>query len=335
MIIGVTGTKGKGTTSNLIYKILKGAGRDAYLAGNIGKPAIAVLNRLNKSSVTVLELSSFQLQGLHYSPHIAVILGIFPDHMDSHKSFKEYFESKAQITKFQVKKDIAIYAAGNRYSEEIARRSRGKKIKVEIGHKGSPVIDPNELKIYGPHNLINATMAAAVAKELRISERIVHKTIKAYRGLPFRLQHVGIIKGARVYNDSASTNPMTTIAAINAFKEPTIIIMGGRDKNLDFSPVKRALAGSNVKLVVLYGECREKIGKSIKDGAKIEMIEGDLDEAFKAALSMAEGGDSIVFSPGATSFDMFKDYQDRGDKFNAIVKKSTRRYTSKSKKMQL
>lgn len=333
-IIGVTGTKGKGTTSTLIYNILKSAGKDAYLAGNIGKPAITILNRLRKNSITVLELSSFQLQDLHYSPNIAVILGMFPDHMDSHKNFREYLEAKAQIARFQTKKNMVVYVAGNKYASKIAQASRGKKIAVRLDRKEPPIVSISELRIKGPHNLINATMAATVAKALHVSDKIVHRTIESYRGLPFRLQRVGEIKGVAIYNDSASTNPLTTVAAINAFREPTILIMGGRDKNLDFKPVKKALLKSNVKLVVIYGECRKKIRRAIKGKVAIKMTNGNLEEVTKAALHKAVDGDSIVFSPGATSFDMFRDYEDRGDKFNAIVKKLTRSYTSKSKKMQ-
>jgi UDP-N-acetylmuramoylalanine--D-glutamate ligase len=334
-IIGITGTKGKGTTSKLIYKILKNAGYDAYLAGNIGKPSITILNRLNKNSITVLEMSSFQLQDLHYSPEIAVVLGIFPDHMDSHKNFKEYFEAKAQITRFQKKKDTVIYAAGNKYSEKIAKASKGRKIIVRTDKNNLPRIDPDKLKIRGRHNLINVTVASAVAKEFHVSDKIIIKTALNYRGLPFRLENIATINGIKIYNDSASSNPLSTVAAIKAFHEPTIVMMGGKDKNLDFAPVKKALKESSAKLVIIYGENRNKIFKSISGLKPIKMVNGNLENAFTLALSRAKHGDSIVFSPGSTSFDMFIDYQDRGARFNAIVKKLAHRYTSKSKKKQL
>ena len=322
-IIGVTGTKGKGTTSTLIYKILKNAGRDAYLVGNIGKPAITILNRPKNNSITVLELSSFQLQDLKRSPHIAAVLGLFPDHMDAHKNFKEYFKAKANITRFQNKKDKVFYTAGNGHAEAIAKRSRGTTVKVDT--RG---IDPSSLKIAGPHNLKNAAMAAAVARSLGVPEKIISKTLRNYRGLPYRLQYLTTIKGARIYNDSASTNPMTTAAAIRAFtEEPKVLIMGGRDKNLNYAPVAKALCKSNVKLVVLYGECRGKIRGSIKGTAPIRMIAGNLEVVFKTALAAAKPGSVIIFSPGATSFDMFKDYTDRGRKFTAIAKRTARRYT--------
>ena len=318
-IIGVTGTKGKGTTSTLIYKILKAAGKDAYLAGNIGKPAITIINKLKNSSITVLELSSFQLQDLKRSPHIAAVLGLFPDHMDAHKNFKEYFKAKANITRFQNKKDKVFYTAGNGHAEAIAKRSRGARVKVDT--RG---IDPSSIKIAGPHNLKNAAMAAAVARSLGVPEKIISKTLRNYRGLPYRLQYLTTIKGARIYNDSASTNPMTTAAAIRAFSEPKVLIVGGRDKNLDYAPVAKALRKSDTKSVVLYGECREKIRRAIKGAAPLKMVSGNLETAFKIALSAAKPNSVIVFSPGATSFDMFKDYSDRGERFTAIVRKFCR-----------
>ncbi|MCL4405331.1 MAG: UDP-N-acetylmuramoyl-L-alanine--D-glutamate ligase [Patescibacteria group bacterium] len=332
-IIGVTGTKGKGTTSTLIHKILKNAGCDAYLAGNIGKPAIDILDRLNSDSVTILELSSFQLQGLHHSPDIAVVLGIFPDHMDVHKSFKEYIDAKAQITRSQSKNDVVIYVSKNKYAERIADISRGEKVEVNIDRIGAPTV-ASRMKIRGFHNLINAAVAATVAKKLNIPEGVISKTISSYRGLPFRLQHIGTIKGIKFYNDSASTNPMTTVAAIKASPKPTILIMGGRDKNLDFSPVGQSLKKSSVKLLIIYGECRRKIQNATKAAVKTKLVAGNLDQAVRSAISEAEEGDSVVFSPGATSFDMFHNYEDRGNKFNSIVKKLLRSYTSKSKRMQ-
>ncbi len=318
-VVGVTGTKGKGTTSTLIYKILKSAGYDAYLAGNIGKPAITILNRLNKKSTTVLELSSFQLQDLKRSPQIAVVLGLFPDHMDAHKNFKEYFQAKSNIAKFQHRNDKIFYIAGDKYAAEIAALSPGKSVGVT-----TTKVNLADLKIAGPHNLKNAAMASAVTRSLHVPENMISQTLSRYRGLPYRLQHIATIGGARIYNDSASTNPMTTAAAIRAFPEPKILLMGGRDKNLDYSPVTKVLRKSNTKSVVLYGECRRKIYNSIRRSAPIKMSAGNLEEVFKAALKTARAGDIIIFSPGATSFDMFKDYADRGKKFTAIVKKYLR-----------
>ena len=325
LVIGVTGTKGKGTTSTLIYKILKNAGKDAYLAGNIGKPAIDILPKLKKSSITVLELSSFQLQDLKQSPHIAVVLDMFPDHMDAHKNLKEYFEAKSSIARYQTKKDRVFYAASNKYTQNIADKSRGEKIAVNI--KTFKLFKPDDLKVRGEHNFKNAATVATVALELGINEKTILKTVKNYRGLPYRLELIRVIKGVKIYNDSASTNPMTTAAAIKSFKENNVLMMGGKDKGLDYKPVAQALKNSSTKLVVLFGENKKKISKAInKSGVPIKLAK-DLKTAIELAYEEAESyklkatSFIILFSPGAASFDMFVDYKDRGKKFNEIVKK--------------
>lgn len=317
LIIGITGTKGKGTTSTLIYKILKAAGKDVYLAGNIGKPAINILPKLKKNSMTVLELSSFQLQNLKHSPHIAIVLDIFPDHMDAHKDFKEYFESKSSITRYQTKKDKVFYIASNKYARTIAVKSKGKKIAINV--KTFKIFKPKNMKICGEHNFKNAAMAAVVTLYIGINKKKILKTIRNYRGLPHRLELIRTIKGIKIYNDSASTNPMTTVAAIKSFKENNVLIMGGKDKGLDYKPVTEALKNSFTKLVVLFGKNKKKIARAIK-GNKI-IFAKDLRAALKSALKNSRAGETVIFSPGAASFDMFVDYKDRGKKFNEIVKK--------------
>lgn len=323
LIIGITGTKGKGTTSTLIYKILKDAGKDVYLAGNIGKPAVNILPKLKKNSITVLELSSFQLQDLKHSPHIAVMLDIFPDHMDAHKNLKEYFEAKSSIARYQTEKDKIFYAAGNIYAKTIAAKSKGKKIAVNP--KTFKLFKPEDIKMRGEHNFKNAVMAATVAESLGINKKIILKTIRNYRGLPYRLQLVKTVKGIRIYNDSASTNPMTTAAAIKSFKEKNILIMGGKDKGLDYKPVAQALKNSSTELVVLFGENKKKITKAIRS-SKVKVVSSkDLKSAVQLAYQKAKSYKLktkslvIIFSPGAASFDMFIDYKDRGKKFNALV----------------
>ena len=342
-VIGITGTKGKGTTSTLLYKILKAAKKDVYLAGNIGKPALEILPKLKKNSIVILELSSFQLQDLKHSPDIAVVLNIFEDHLDSHKNFKEYAESKANIAKWQKKTDKIFYDANNKWSKWIAQKSPAKKIPVnsslsnsrEWFHKIKSII-----KIPGEHNLKNAVMAATVAKSLGIPENIILKTVKNYRGMEHRLElvHSNILKnvGMNFYNDSASTNPYTAAAAIRAFpNQPKILICGGKDKNLDYTPLAKALKNSNTKLVILFGENKEKIAKTIlriKNNELRIINVKNLNDAVKLAHktaklfiihnSIRQPADiiHIIFSPAAASFDMFKDYKDRGDKFKKIVK---------------
>lgn len=325
LVIGITGTKGKGTTSTLIYKILKVTGKDVYLAGNIGKPAIDILPKLKKNSITVLELSSFQLQDLKHSPHIAVVLDMFPDHMDAHKDLKEYFEAKSSIARYQIKKDKVFYAASNKYAKTIAAKSKGKK--TAVYPKVFKLFKPEDIKTRGEHNFKNAVMAATVAASLGINKKVILKTVKNYRGLPYRLQLVKTLNGVKIYNDSASTNPMTTAAAVKSFKEKNILIMGGKDKGLDYKPVTKALKNSSIKLVILFGENKNKIAKAIKKSHIPIELAKNLKTAIKSACQKAISyklkakSSVILFSPGAASFDMFVDYKDRGKKFNEIVKK--------------
>lgn len=314
-IIGITGTKGKSTTSTLLYQALKNAGRDAYLGGNIGKPAIEFLPKLKKNSITVLELSSFQLQDLKKSPTIAVLLDVFPDHLDAHHSLNEYIKAKSQITKNQTNKDLVFYFADNKKAKEIALMSKGKKIAV-ASNKESII-----LKIPGEHNRKNAAMVMAVAKYLKVPEKTIVGTLKKFTGLSHRLQLTRSIKGIKFYNDSASTNPETSAAAMKAFpNKPKIIIMGGKDKKLDYEPVAEAAYVETIKLVVLFGENKKKIHLALDKVAKTKTAK-DLKSAVKMAFEAAKRGDTVIFSPGATSYDMFRNYKERGQEFERIVKK--------------
>ena len=314
-VIGVTGTKGKGTTSTLIYEILKKAGKDVYIAGNIGNPMLELLPKLRKNSITVLELSSFQLQGITHSPHVAVVLDIFPDHMDHHKNFREYTDAKANVVKYQNSRDVVFYVPTSKTSTALAKKSRGEKIPVSFGDF------PMELKIPGVHNKQNAAMAAAVASYMGVSPVIGLEVIKEFTGLPYRLKFTKNVRGVSFYNDSASTNPQTAAAALKSFHGKTkILIAGGKDKNLDFNILRDVVSKENVKCVVLFGECKTKIKSAIGNSAPIH-TSNNLENAVASAFKKASQGDIVIFSPAATSFDMFENYRERGDAFNRIVKK--------------
>lgn len=326
-IIGVTGTKGKGTTSTLIYKILKAAKKDVHLAGNIGKPAVAILPRLKKSSISILELSSFQLHDCTVSPHIAVVLDISPDHLDSHKTFKEYVSAKANIVRSQKEKDIVLYNPGNKEAKSIALKSEGRKISTSF--KNNAVLLEkirNISRLPGEHNLRNALIAALTAREMGIDESVILRAIKKYRGLPYRLEHVATIGHIRAYNDSASTNPVTAAAAVRAFEGPVALIAGGKDKNFGYEPLAEALREKKGVTVILFGENKKKIEMTVKGTAPVRMAT-DLKDAFKKALTSLPHKGAIIFSPGAASFDMFANYKDRGAQFTAIAKDAENKYT--------
>jgi UDP-N-acetylmuramoylalanine--D-glutamate ligase len=318
-IIGITGTKGKGTTSTLLYQILKKCGRKVFLAGNIGKPALDILNKVNKKDLVILELSSFQLQDLQKSPHVAVVTDVFPDHLDAHKNMKEYVDAKTNIARHQKKSDIIFYFQDNPLSSQIAKKSPGTK----IGITGEP---------FGLKK--NYVLAATVAAYLNCPTEKIFHTIKNFKGVEHRLELVREIGGVRFYNDSASTNPQTAAAAISSLSSPhfpLVLIAGGKDKNLDYKPLAEAIKTSgNVKKIILIGENKEKIRASLERIKNKELRiknTADLESAVKLAYNFARkfiirnSCFVILFSPGSASFDMFKDYADRGEKFKEIVRR--------------
>jgi UDP-N-acetylmuramoylalanine--D-glutamate ligase len=339
-IIGVTGSKGKSTVCALIYAILKKAGMTAHLAGNIGTPPLEILPRLKKNDWVVLELSSFQLQDLETSPHIAVITEMFPEHQDIHDTIEDYYEAKTSITKYQSAKDMVFYLNGNEITERIARGGKGKKIAVSA-HLFS-LFAPEDLKLNGPHQYRNAALAATVALKLGIPSTVVKKTAIAFPGLPHRVEFVRTIGTISFYNDSQSTNAYSVIAAAQSFPDKnTIIIGGGYDKNVDYSPFKRSLKNSSLKCAVLFGQNKYKIQKGYRTAGVPTIIVSDLRSAVSAAYVFARKSETsfskriprqaglnhqpstyaIVLSPGTSSFDMFKNYAARGERFKKIVRR--------------
>ncbi len=277
------------------------------LAGNIGKSPLEILPKVTKSTIVILELSSFQLWDLTKSPATAVITDIFPDHQDVHAGMKDYLGAKANIAKFQKKSDTIFYFRSNALAKKLARNGSGKKI---------PVDAPDTLEK-------NRILAATVAKHLGCPDRIIDRTIKTIKGLEHRLELVRSHGGIRYYDDSASTNPNTTAAAVNSFNEPLILIAGGKDKNLDYKPLAQAIKKSGqVRLLILIGENKEKISRSVgKSGVEIRTT-SDLVAATQLAQNRAltNRASVVLFSPGAASFDMFTDYADRGAQFKKIVR---------------
>ncbi len=315
-IIGVTGTKGKGTTTTLIYEMLKAAGKRVFIGGNIGQGVFEYLPRLDENSWVVLELSSFQLTDLHKSPHIAVVLMTTSEHQDWHRSVAEYIEAKSSITRFQSKKDWTIANKDYPNTVKIAEQGKGQKVWVS----GKDWV--GEMRLRGEHNRENMAAAAAAAKTLDIRDEIIEKVAREFKGLEHRLEEVATIGGVTYYDDSFSTVPETTIAAIKAFTEPLVVIAGGSEKGSDFTELGKVVSEAiNVKAVVLVGLMAERIGEVIKN-KEIKILRGtkNMTEIMEQVQSVARSGDVVILSPAAASFDMFKNYKDRGDQFKAAVK---------------
>ncbi len=353
-IIGVTGTKGKGTTSSLIYEILKKdfdkKSKNVYLAGNIGESAINLIGKIKQNDVVVLELSSFQLQDLHKSPDIACVLNITSDHLDYHKNDKEYFDAKLPIVKFQNKSNFAVINIDYLTSFEFSANTLAKvyyfssrkfvdqgafvrsmmtedrkmyEVVLNINGTEQIICDESEVKIFGLHNLENIAAAALVSYLAGAGIQSIREGIKSFRGLPHRLEYVCDIDGVKIFNDSFATNPAPTLAAVKSFNNPKLLILGGSSKGADFNSFSKEITENNVKAVALIGNEAAKIKQSLLDNGYIgNIVEAgeNLENAVDSMLYQAERGDILLFSPACASFDMFKNYKDRGDKFKNMIK---------------
>ncbi len=323
-VIGVTGTKGKGTTSTLIYKILKDSGHDAYLVGNIGVPYLEILDKLSKDSLVVMELSSFQLIDITKSPHIAVVLNISEDHLDWHKDKKEYIESKKNIVKYLTPGSFAVINADHSLTRSFAKETRGE-VHFFTKSQTQRTLNTKKLLLRGEHNWENIAAALKVAEILKIKKAIAQKAVYSFKGLEHRLELVATKKLVTFYNDSFSTNPEPAIAAVKSFNEPLTIILGGFDKGLDYTKLGKCLSErENVKAAVLIGDTAEKIQKSlIKAGFKGKVLnlgKPKMSKIVKKAFELTPAGGIVVLSPASASFDMFKDYKERGALFKKEVK---------------
>lgn len=338
LIVGVTGTKGKGTTASLIYSILQADGKKSWLVGNIGVSALDVLGQVTADDIVVYELSSFQLWDLDISPHIAVVLMIEPDHLDVHENLAEYVEAKSNIRKYQSLEDVCIYHPTNKLSEQIAlsgaqksaykyaypASSRGVYVKENTFFiQNHPICSIDKLKIPGQHNIENACAAISAVLEIDgITDQKIAAGLSSFEGLPHRLKFVREIDGVKYFDDSIATTPGSAIAAIRSFDEPKVLILGGSDKGADFSELYQIIKNGNVKQVITVGAMSEKIAKELmsqKYEAVTQLGMTTMADIVSTAKSVANEGDIVILSPACASFDMFKSYTDRGDQFIVAV----------------
>ena len=333
-IIGVTGTKGKGTTSTLIYEMLKAFGKRVFLGGNIGVPVLDFVRDVSPDDWVVLELSNFQLYNLTYSPHIAVCLMIVPEHMDWHPNIDEYAEAKANLFRHQKPEDIAIYFADNEYSAKIASYSPGKKIPffrrpgaymddAKVMVDGSEIIDKSEIKLLGEHNLQNICAALTAVWQVEQNRDAARRALVSFSGLEHRLEFSGETDGVKYIDDSFGTAPETTIVAIKAFEQPKVIILGGSDKGADFTALAQEIKNSNVRQAIIIGQITDKIIQALNNAGFTAITAGlsSMTEIVDKARELAEPGDVVLLSTGAASFGMFKNYKDRGEQFKQAVAK--------------
>lgn len=340
-IIGITGTKGKGTTSTLIYEMIKQEEDDAFLGGNIGTPPLDFLEQVEPTSLVVLELSSFQLEDLIISPHIGVCLMVTEDHLEVHGTTENYVKAKESITKFQTEDDFLIANSDYPSTRQIAELSKAQ-VKW-VSNKGEleqgcfikdgwvvvrdpieeQIIEAKDVFIPGRHNLENICAATMVAKILGISNESIIQVLKDFKGLPHRLEFVKEKGGVKYYDDSFATNPDPAIAAIQAFAAPKILILGGSPKNSDFRHMGEIInQDRSIKAIIGIGIEWPKIKQSISPlNPEILIVEGcqNMEQIVKKAREISSDGDIVILSPACASFDMFNNYKDRGDQFKKWV----------------
>ncbi|HLE48742.1 MAG TPA: UDP-N-acetylmuramoyl-L-alanine--D-glutamate ligase [Patescibacteria group bacterium] len=350
--IGVTGTKGKGTTSTLIYQILQQAqGRSPetsrqkiFLVGNIGVPPLKILDKLDKQSVVVLELSSFQLIDIEKSPNISVVLNITSDHMDWHKNQKEYLDSKKNILQFQSESDFAVINSDYPVPKSFEKIGNSKKYFYSTKKKLKGVYIENDVifsNVFGKTNIIGSTdklilrgrhnqenITAAICASILAGSSVsnVKKSVYSFKGLEHRLEFVRNVNGVSFYDDSFSTNPQTVEAAVKSFDEPVSLILGGFDKKLDYNMLFKLIATrKNIQNIVIIGDMRIVFSKLLKkykySGNTIDLGYSGMNEIVRKAYRLTPKGGAVVLSPGCSSFDMFENYKDRGDKFKLYVRK--------------
>jgi UDP-N-acetylmuramoylalanine--D-glutamate ligase len=344
-IIGVTGTKGKGTTSTLIAKMLASAGKNVHLGGNIGTPPLDMLNgagdlnesaarSIQKDDYVVLELASQQLIDFKYAPKIGVCLMIAPEHLNWHTDLDDYFTAKKQLFARQGTDDTAIYYAKNDYSHDIAAVSAGNLIPYyappgaivendDIVIDGQSICSTDEIELPGAHNWQNVCAAVTAVWQITQDTQAIRKALITFAGMENRLELVRELDGVRYYNDSFGTAPETAIVAVQAFEEPKVVILGGSDKGASYDELAEVVAENNIRRVLLIGEQGGRIRKALDKAGFSNYMPGgtDIEEIVDTARRESRPGDVVLLSPACASFDMFKSYADRGEKFRTTVLK--------------
>lgn len=338
-IIGVTGTKGKGTTSSMIASMLRAAGKTVHLVGNIGVPALPELASITPSDIVVFEMSSFQLWDIKKSPQVAVVLMVEPDHLNVHVDFDDYVDAKANIRRYQAADDFCVYHPTNANSHRIAAASSaGTAARYAVVDDGQVYVRDdafyvNETRLFGldalqlpgAHNVENACAGISAALRFVDNYALIEKGLRDFEGLPHRLEFVRELDQVKFYNDSFSSAPGATVAAIRAFTAPEIVILGGIDKGADFSELAETIkVASNVKQLIIIGDIRDKLSKFLLEQGVTQPINSTdvrtMPEIITLARNYAAAGDIVILSPGCASFDMFKDFYDRGTQFRELVR---------------
>ena len=333
-IIGITGSNGKTTTTTMIAEVLTAGGQNGLLSGNIGFPASQVAQDAGETDTLVMELSSFQLMGIEaFHPEIAVITNLMPTHLDYHGSFEEYVAAKWNIQKNMTASDYVVLNFNQDLAKELAKKTAAKvlpfstKEKVDgayldgdvLTFRGEAIMKASELGVPGSHNVENALATIAVAKLRGIDNQVIRETLAHFGGVKHRLQYVGEINQVKFYNDSKSTNILATQKALSGFdNSKVILIAGGLDRGNEFDELVPDIKG--LKKMVILGESAARV-KRAADQAEVSYLDAsDIRDATRKAFSVAEPGDVVLLSPANASWDMYKNFEVRGDEFLAVFK---------------
>lgn len=335
-IIAITGSNGKTTTTTLTYELLRAGGLDPLIAGNIGKVATNVAREQKEAQPVVMELSSFQLKAIEkFKPDIGVLINITEAHLDYHKTMDDYVGSKLNITKYQNENDMLIYNADDEWLVNKVQDSKANLLPFSVSgknkdglyvdhqqvyHNDELIVHRDEIALPGDHNLENILVGIAIAKQFNIPNNTIQSVLKTFTGVKHRLQYVNKIHDRFVYNDSKATNISATLKAIQAFKQPIILIAGGLDRGNEFDELIQAF--EHVKTCIAYGQSASKI-KEAGERNQYKSIQtvDSLEEATIKAYEVSQEGDVILFSPACASWDQFKSFEERGDMFIQLVHK--------------
>lgn len=336
-LVGVTGSNGKTTTTSLIGRMLEASGYATFVGGNIGVPMISMVEQANEESISVAELSSFQLEGTEFlHPHVAVVLNITPNHLDRHPSFEAYLEAKARIFRNQTEADYAVLNADDPTTAGLAERTRAQKVffsrtqqlpdglavsggqvVYRVQHLERDLFSPLDVKLRGDFNLENVLAASAAACVLGADFEAIARAVREFRGVEHRLELAGEVSGVEFYNDSKATSVDATMKALGAFERGVHLILGGKDKGAPYAPLIPLLK-SRVRQVLVIGAASQRIAQELNGTVDLEEA-GDLETAVRKAFSKARPSEVVLLSPACSSYDQFQDFEERGRKFKELV----------------
>ena len=318
--IGVTGTKGKSTTSTLIYHLLKESGKDVILAGNIGIPIFDCISNINRRTIVVYELSAHQLQFINRSPHVGVLLNVFEEHLDHFGTFEKYKDAKINIMRYMHDNDIAVLNNKLSFTAELMQT---RYVTFESYNFDDYDLNWDEMPLQGEHNKLNikAALCACYSFGVTIPELLPH--LKTFKPLEHRQEYVGMFKGVKFYNDSISTIPQATVAALQTIKNVNFLLLGGFDRGIDYQPLIDFLKENPLQYVLLTGDAGNTIKGLLQTaGYEGNVYEyGDMQSAFDMIKKHSKEGDVCLLSPAAASYDRYKNFEERGKVFKEFAEK--------------